>query len=277
MSYQGFFMPAAGAEPRPVPSICPAKSGIPAAGWADSGHACGAKSRAKAGGLAKSADVPTIGSGAPLVRVRGGRLDDHEETSRARVSGHRRVLGRGPVCADERVSPMSTKDPAPGAASPPDAVVPQEPQAKAPMAGCAPMAPIADGPGFSPGPAVPPAVQDGADGARSPPRKVNVGAADTLLTPQDILDRLRMKSAEPAKWMRRTFKKHGVPFMHACGQIRATEAQYRLLLDKITCSQSVPVGRTAFSTSVAKSRSATSESTSRNSVQERVTQMLRRT
>jgi hypothetical protein len=53
-----------------------------------------------------------------------------------------------------------------------------------------------------------------------------------LLTPRDILARFSMTSTEPTKWMRRIFKKHGVPYVHACGQIRATEEQYQLLLEK---------------------------------------------
>lgn len=63
--------------------------------------------------------------------------------------------------------------------------------------------------------------QDGADGA--PPGKGRIGSTDTLLTPHNVLDRFRMTTAEQAKWMRRAFKKHGLPFMHACGQIRPTE------------------------------------------------------
>ena len=66
----------------------------------------------------------------------------------------------------------------------------------------------------------------------------------TLLTPRDVLSRLNMNSTDPAKWMRRTFVKHGVPYIHACGKLRATEAQYQLLLEKITCSPSVPEGKT---------------------------------
>ncbi|WP_255326250.1 hypothetical protein [Sphingobium sp. EM0848] len=86
-----------------------------------------------------------------------------------------------------------------------------------------------------------------------------------------------MTSTEPTKWMRRTFDKYGVPYVHVCGKMRATEAQYQMLLEKITCSPSVAVGRTAFTISEERSRSATSKSSSKNSVQERVTQMLRRT
>ncbi|WP_375196718.1 hypothetical protein [Sphingobium sp.] len=99
----------------------------------------------------------------------------------------------------------------------------------------------------------------------------------TLLTPRDILSRLNMHSTDPAKWMRRTFVKHGVPYIHACGKMRATESQYQLLLEKITCSPSVPVGRTGFTIFEEQSRSATNGSSSRSSVQERVTAMLRRT
>ena len=33
------------------------------------------------------------------------------------------------------------------------------------------------------------------------------GSSESLLTPSDILSRLRITSADPAKWMRRTFKK----------------------------------------------------------------------
>lgn len=115
------------------------------------------------------------------------------------------------------------------------------------------------------------------DEARVTPRTPSTGHHQPLLTPRDILSRLRMDSTDPAKWMRRTFDKHGVPYVHTCGKMRATEAQYQMLLERITCSQPVAGGRTAFSISEAQSRSATSGSSSKSSVQERVTAMLRRT
>jgi hypothetical protein len=115
------------------------------------------------------------------------------------------------------------------------------------------------------------------DGTRRRHREAAIGTGGSLLTPRDILSRLGMTSADPAKWMRRTFTKLGVPYVHACGKTRATEAQYQLLLEKITCSPSAPVGKTVFITSVERSRSATSGSRSKSSVQERVTQMLHRT
>lgn len=72
----------------------------------------------------------------------------------------------------------------------------------------------------------PPAIrQDGAHGARQGPANGRIGSADTLLTPQDVLDRFRMTTAEPTKWMRRAFKKLGLPFIHAFGQIRAMETR----------------------------------------------------
>lgn len=101
------------------------------------------------------------------------------------------------------------------------------------------------------------------------------GAA--LLTPNDILSRLSMTSAEPAKWMRRTFEKYRVPYVHLCGQVRATEAQYQLLLESVSCSPSAEVGTTVSITPHVKFGKATSASASRGSVHERVTQMLRRT
>ena len=100
------------------------------------------------------------------------------------------------------------------------------------------------------------------------------GFSGPLLTPSDILSRLSITSANPTKWMRRMFVKHGVPYVHACGKVRATEAQYQMLLEKITCSPSAPVGRAAFTLLGERSSSATM---SKNSVQERVTQMLHRT
>ena len=88
---------------------------------------------------------------------------------------------------------------------------------------------------------------------------------------------LGMTRADPAKWMRRIFTKHGVPYVHACRKMRATEAQYQMLLEKITCSPCAHAGRTAFTTSAERSRLVTSGSKSKSSVQERVTQMLRGT
>ena len=280
MGWRGFLCPTHFVKSASVPNICPEKSGKSAACWANIGHAARAGFWARLDRLAIVDNAHIMRSGAPLVRAREGRLDDYEETLRARVSGHRQALGRGPVRADQRVSRMSSKDPVAGAASPTDAVVPLEPRAKAPVAGAMPTAspgkdverPLRAGVSMSK------RVGDaGVGGARSPPGLSSAGSGDDLLTPKDILARLRMKSTDPAKWMRRTFNKHGIPYLHVCGKLRATEEQYRLLLDKITCSPSVAVGRTAFSTSVVWSRSATSGSTSRNSVQERVTQMLRRT
>lgn len=90
--------------------------------------------------------------------------------------------------------------------------------------------------------------------------------AKPFLRLKDILARLAMTSTDPAKWMRRTFKRHDVPFVHMGGKLRASEAQFRLLMEKITCSPSEPVGRTAFTISEARSLSATRGSTSKSSV-----------
>lgn len=113
--------------------------------------------------------------------------------------------------------------------------------------------------------------------AHSWPRAFPSTPRERLLTPGDILSRLSMTSADPAKWMRRTFEKHGVPYVHACGKIRATEAQYLMLMDKITCSPPVALRKATSTKSEARSCSATSASTSKRSVQERVIAMLRRT
>lgn len=93
------------------------------------------------------------------------------------------------------------------------------------------------------------AVSD-SDGGRMSHRAPTAGRSDTLLTPREILSRLKMTSADPTKWMRRTFAKHGVPSVHTCGKMRATEAQYQLLLERITCSPPAAVGRTATNGSV---------------------------
>ena len=108
-------------------------------------------------------------------------------------------------------------------------------------------------------------------------RRPAVSSRDVLLTPSDILSRLSMTSAEPAKWMRRIFGKHGVPYVQVCGQVHATEAQYQLLLERITYPPAAAVERTASTTSEVRLRQATGTSTARNSVQEQVTRMLRRT
>ncbi|WP_234703186.1 hypothetical protein [Sphingobium chlorophenolicum] len=229
------------------------------------------------GALAVLKKSPITLSGASLAQADEARLDGDPKARRVRVSGYRRVLGRGLVRADEWDFHMSTKDPATAAASPADAAAPRE----ALQAGAMPMA-SPERPAATPQRSAVSAVSSRAitevsGGARPPPHTLAPSSGERLLTPRDILSRLSMTSAEPTKWMRRIFNKHGVPYVHACGKMRATEEQYQLLLEKITCSPSAPVGRTAFTISEAQSRSATSRSSSKNSVQEQVTQMLRRT
>lgn len=186
-----------------------------------------------------------------------------------RVSGHCQVLGRGPVRADRRVSRMSTKDPAAGAASPADAVVLPGLQPKAPMAGAMPTASPGNDVGRPLRADIAASKRAGdarVEGARSPPSLSSAASGDALLKPNDILARLRMKSTDPAKWMRHTFNKHGVPYLRVYGKLRATEEQYRLLLDKITCYPSVAVETTALSTSRVPWRWATRGLTPKNSV-----------
>lgn len=113
------------------------------------------------------------------------------------------------------------------------------------------------------------------DGRQAHPSAIS--GEDGLLTPNDILSRLRMTSAEPAKWMRRTFERHQVPYIHLCGQVRATEAQYQLLLKSVSFSPSTAVGRPASTTSKVESPKTTCAAASKRSVHERVTQMLLRT
>ena len=113
------------------------------------------------------------------------------------------------------------------------------------------------------------------DEARKHRPAISEGAV--LLTPNDILSRLSMTSAEPAKWMRRTFEKYRVPYIHLCGQVRATEAQYQLLLKSVSFSASTAAGRPASTTSKVESRKTTCASASKCSVHEQVTQMLLRT
>lgn len=158
---------------------------------------------------------------------------------------------------------VSIKEPAKAAVRPPDAAAPHEAQ----HTGVMPMA--------SPEPHG--ATISASDGGRSSPRASTTASGESLLTPRDILTRLNLTSADPAKWMRRTFAKHGVPYVRASGKVRATERQYQMLLEKITYSPFATVGRTAFTISKAQSRSAISASTSKSSVQERVTRMLRHT
>jgi hypothetical protein len=55
--------------------------------------------------------------------------------------------------------------------------------------------------------------------------------------------RSRSESSDPVRWMKHLFKKHGVPHQDVSGRPRATEAQYRLLMDKCTCSPSAPAAR----------------------------------
>lgn len=113
---------------------------------------------------------------------------------------------------------------------------------------------------------------------RAPPSGMNhIRCGEPLLTPQDIAARLNIESCEVRRWMKRIFRKHGVPFVNVCGQPRATEEQFAKLMESMKCSQSDPVENTARSTSVARSRSVTSASSSQNIVQARVTAMLHRT
>ena len=110
--------------------------------------------------------------------------------------------------------------------------------------------------------------------AASKPQQPN---ASSLLTPEDILARLSMRSAEPARWMRRIFRQYKIPHVRVAGQMRATEEQFQTLMEKVTCSPSVAVAKTALSIPGAQSRSATNQSSSKSSVQEQVTRMLHRT
>lgn len=103
------------------------------------------------------------------------------------------------------------------------------------------------------------------------------GSNESLLSPGDILTRLKITSADSAKWMRRIFKKHGVPYVLVCGKIRATETQYCVLLERITCSPSADTEGDEFRTHDARPHRAEGGSPSKSSVDERVTQMLGRT
>jgi hypothetical protein len=110
-----------------------------------------------------------------------------------------------------------------------------------------------------------------------PAHRPAVSSENDLLTPSEILSRLSMTSSEPAKWMRRTFEKHQVPYVRLCGQVRATEAQYQLLLERVSCFPSVEAGQPASTTFKVGLRKATNAQASSRSVHERVMQMLLQT
>lgn len=53
-----------------------------------------------------------------------------------------------------------------------------------------------------------------------------LSVAGEALKPEAILARLGIESADPARWLRRTFKKYDVPYLQVAGQVRATEEQF---------------------------------------------------
>ena len=103
------------------------------------------------------------------------------------------------------------------------------------------------------------------------------GYSEALLSPDDILNRLKLTSADPTKWMRRTFKKYGVPYVLVCGKVRATQMQYLLLLQRITCSPSANSRGKKINKDVARPPRAGGGSPTKSSVEGRVMQMLGRT
>jgi hypothetical protein len=103
------------------------------------------------------------------------------------------------------------------------------------------------------------------------------GCSEALLSPDDILNQLKLTSADPTRWMRRIFRKYGVPYVLVCGKVRATQMQYHLLLDRITCSPSTNSRGNEIDKDLARSPRARGGSPSKSSVEERVTQMLGRT
>ena len=248
--------------------------------WANSGHGGHANPWADVRSLPCFDIRRRLRSGTSRASVRGRRLDGSLETMRVRVSSRCQVLGWGLVRADRWATNMSSKDPSSARADRDGEAALRRPRRTLSHVGRA-LRELNEPLGQSPpdtGIAITEVRPSDAapDGARAPPLRQSSGDA-FILTPRDIAMRLQIKSADPVKWMRRLFKKHDVPFLDVCGHSRATEGQYQTLLEKMTCSPIAPVGRTESSMSADQSRSATNPSRSKSSVQEQVTQMLRRT
>lgn len=99
----------------------------------------------------------------------------------------------------------------------------------------------------------------------------------SLLTPQDIIQRLRVDVVDADRWVRRLCKQHAVALTRVRGRLRLSEAQFRHLLDKMQCSPLDSGESPATGIAGVRSRSTAARSTSQNSIRERVTRLLQST
>ena len=226
--------------------------------------------------------------GAGHSHVSGGRLHGWTQARRLRISGRREVLGQGSAGVEQRVFPVSRiKKPARVRPSRRAGVVAVEESSTQPHN---PVRMTLDelAARLELGGEASNATSIGrseyglaeAESARDPPATGGIAAplpATYLLTPEDIVARLQVDTTDTTRWVRRIFKQHGVPLTRVRGRWRATLGQFDQLVEQLSCSACVGAGKRKSTTSVARSRSVTAASRSVNTVQERVTEMLRRT
>ena len=96
------------------------------------------------------------------------------------------------------------------------------------------------------------------------------GAARVLLSPEDVVGRLQVSVANPERWVRRVCRQWAIPFVRIRGRTRLTEAQFAILVDRMTCLPCAVEVNHRRSTFVVRSGSKENGSSSQNTVRERV-------
>ena len=260
--------------------------------WARSGHEVRANlsltTNVAPSLLTRTGAEQILVSGAGSLGTTGGRPHAWNPAGRSWISGRREVLGQGSAGVEQRVSPVSrNKKPArvrpsrragvvaveEASAQPhnPVRMTLDELAARLDLGGEASNATsfgrsengLAEG-----------------ESARDPPATRVTAAplpATYLLTPEDIVSRQQVETTDAKRWVLRLFEQHGVPFSRVRGRLRATPGQFDQLVERLSCSACVSAGKRKSITSAVRSRSVSGGSTSKNSVQARVTEMLRRT
>ena len=196
--------------------------------------------------------------GKALLRKRRARLHEFVETVRSQISSPREVLGWGSVGADQRTCPMDRiKDPTRAGSDQRAGAVSLE---------------QCSGPSFILASQASPSIESEASCACPPtlvggPVLLNVrtrggfatdppwalGGRHPLLSPDDVMSRLNVKSVDAPRFVRRLFEKHGLPWTCVNGNVRATESQFAQLVERMSCLPFVNVGKTKSSLSAANS------------------------
>ena len=195
-------------------------------------------------------------SGKALLGRRRARLHEFVETVRSQISSPREVLGWGSVGADQRTCPMDRiKDPTragsdqcAGAVSLEQCSVPSSRLASQASLSFESEASCACPPNLLGGPVLSKARSFGGY-ATDPPWAL--GGRRPLLSPDDVMRRLNLKTADAPRYVRRLFEKHGLPWTRVNGNVRATEEQFAQLVERMSCLPFVNVGKTKPSLSAA--------------------------